>query len=100
MELKPATILKVLQSNDAFRRPERFQQFLVCCEADARGRTGFEDRAYPQAELFRRALLAAQQIDLAPLREQGITGPAFGEAITRLRLDKITGLKQEFLPVE
>lgn len=96
MELKPATVLKVLQSNDAFRRPERFHQFLVCCEADARGRTGFENRDYPQADFFRRALNAAQQIDLAPLREQGLTGQAFGDAIARLRLDKVTQLKQEF----
>lgn len=100
MELKPATILKVLQGNDAFRRPERFQQFLVCCEADARGRTGFENRNYPQADFFRRALTASQQLDLAPLRAQGITGQAFGEAITRLRLDQITQLKQEYSVAE
>ncbi|HTF97905.1 MAG TPA: multifunctional CCA addition/repair protein [Cellvibrio sp.] len=96
MELKPAKVLKVLQSNDAFRRPERFYQFLVCCEADARGRTGFENREYPQADFFRRALQAAQQIDLTPLRIQGLTGQAFGEAITNLRLEKITALKREF----
>ncbi len=96
MELKPATVLKVLQGNDAFRRPERFQQFLVCCEADARGRTGFENRSYPQAEFFRRALAVSQQLDLAPLRAQGITGQEFGEAIARLRLEQITQLKQEF----
>ncbi|WP_039914950.1 multifunctional CCA addition/repair protein [Cellvibrio mixtus] len=100
MELKPSTVLKVLQSNDAFRRPERFHQFLVCCEADARGRTGFEDRDYPQADFFRRALSAAQQIDLAPLRAQGLTGQAFGDAIARLRLDKVTQLKQEFYAQE
>jgi len=91
--LKPATVLKVLQSNDAFRRPERFLQFLLCCEADARGRTGFENREYPQADFFRSALDAARQIDITPLREQGLTGPAFGDAITRLRLEKISGLK-------
>lgn len=96
MELKPATVLKVLQGNDAFRRPERFQQFLVCCEADARGRTGFENRNYPQADFFRRALTVSQQLDLAPLRAQGITGQEFGEAIARLRLEQITQLKQEF----
>lgn len=96
MELKPSTVLKVLQSNDAFRRPERFYQFLVCCEADARGRTGFENRDYPQADLFRRALQAAQQIDLTPLRNQGLTGQAFGEAIANLRLEKITALKRVF----
>lgn len=96
MELKPATVLKVLQGNDAFRRPERFQHFLVCCEADARGRTGFENRSYPQADYFRRALAVSQQLDLTALREKGITGPEFGEAIARLRLEQITHLKQEF----
>lgn len=100
MELKPATILKVLQANDAFRRPERFLQFLICCEADARGRTGFEDREYPQANFFRAALEAARNIDLTPLREQGLTGPAFGEAIARLRLEKVTELKKHYVQAE
>lgn len=96
-ELKPATILKVLQSTDAFRRPERFHQFITCCEADARGRTGFESRPYPQAELFRRALGAAKQIDLEPLRSQGLNGQALGDAINQSRLDKIKAVKDEFL---
>lgn len=96
-ELKPATILKVLQSTDAFRRPERFHQFLTCCEADARGRTGFESRPYPQAELFRRALGAAKQIDLASLRSQGLSGQALGDAINQSRLDKIKAVKDDFL---
>lgn len=100
LELKPATVLKVLQANDAFRRPERFHQFLVCCEADARGRTGFENRDYPQADFFRRALTSAQHIDLAPLRAQGLTGQAFGDAIAHLRLEKITQLKKEFPALE
>jgi tRNA nucleotidyltransferase (CCA-adding enzyme) len=68
----------------------------MCCEADARGRTGFENRDYPQVDFFRRALKAAQQIDLAPLRAQGLTGQAFGDAIARLRLNQIAALKQEF----
>ena len=42
-ELKPATIVKMLNAIDAFRRPQRFAQFLLSCEADARGRTGYED---------------------------------------------------------
>jgi tRNA nucleotidyltransferase (CCA-adding enzyme) len=40
-ELKPATVLELFKSLDVFRRPERLEQFLLCCEADARGRTGF-----------------------------------------------------------
>ncbi|HEX5419177.1 MAG TPA: multifunctional CCA addition/repair protein, partial [Gammaproteobacteria bacterium] len=36
-ELKPSTVLKLLTSVDALRRPERFDDFLAACEADARG---------------------------------------------------------------
>lgn len=54
--------------------PERFEQFLTACEADARGRIGLEDRAYPQPEYLRRALRAAQAVDARDLIAQGLTG--------------------------
>ncbi|MDO9317425.1 MAG: multifunctional CCA addition/repair protein [Gammaproteobacteria bacterium] len=68
-ELRPATILRLLEALDAFRRPEQMQQFLLVCEADARGRTGFEDTAYPQAERLRHALQAALSVDIKALLE-------------------------------
>ena len=95
LELKPATLLKTLKMTDAFRRPERFAQYLLCCEADARGRTGFEDREYPQAILFRNALDVSQNINSQEILAQGFKGPAFGEAIDRLRLEKISQLKHK-----
>jgi tRNA nucleotidyltransferase (CCA-adding enzyme) len=98
LELKPATILKVLQSNDAFRRPERFEQFLVCCEADARGRTGFEDREYPQADLFRKALGAAQAVDITSIQAAGLTGKDFGDEVNRQRLQNLLQLKNSVPP--
>lgn len=57
-ELKPSTILKTLMALDTLRKPERFEQFLIACEADARGRLGFEDSPYPQADFLR----GAQQV--------------------------------------
>ena len=62
-ELRPKTVLKVLERCDAFRRPARFEQFLLTCEADARGRAGLENRRYGQAGFFREALAAAASID-------------------------------------
>jgi tRNA nucleotidyltransferase (CCA-adding enzyme) len=62
-ELRPKTVLKVLERTDAFRRPDRFERFLLTCEADARGRGGLEDRDYPQANFFRGAFGAANSID-------------------------------------
>ena len=69
-ELRDQTIVKVLESTDAFRRPERFEQFLLACEADARGRTGFEDRDYPQADLMRQSRAAAAAVDSAAIAKQ------------------------------
>lgn len=62
-ELKPSTLLKLLESLDAIRRPERLDKFLLACEADARGRTGLEDRDYPQRQYLLKALQAATSID-------------------------------------
>jgi tRNA nucleotidyltransferase (CCA-adding enzyme) len=59
VELKGSTIVKVLEKTDAFRRPDRFEKFLLTCEADARGRAGLESRDYPQANYFRGAHAAA-----------------------------------------
>jgi tRNA nucleotidyltransferase (CCA-adding enzyme) len=62
-DLKDSTVLKVLEKADAFRRPERFEKFLIACEADARGRAGLEERDYPQANAFRAAYAAASEVD-------------------------------------
>jgi len=63
LELRAKTILKVLEKTDAFRRPGRFERFLVTCEADARGRAGLENRRYPQADYLRRAFETAAAVD-------------------------------------
>ena len=89
-ELRPETYLKVLDAGDAWRRPDRFERFLIACEADARGRTGLSDRPYPQANLFRAALQAAQSVNPRALMEEGFQGKALGEAIQRERLARIT----------
>ena len=70
LELRPKTILNVLERSDAFRRPGRFEQFIVTCEADARGRAGLENRRYPQAALLRGALAAATAVDAATIAKQ------------------------------
>ena len=89
-EMRADTILKKLESLDAFRRPERFDQFLICCEADARGRTSFEDRAYPQAGYFKKALDAANSIDPESLNQQGLKGKTMADAIRKERLNSIS----------
>lgn len=88
-ELKPSTILEVLESTRALQQPERFEDFLVACEADARGRTGLEKNPYPQADIFRAALAAAVKINAENIDTTGKSGPAIGEAIRRARVNAI-----------
>jgi tRNA nucleotidyltransferase (CCA-adding enzyme) len=96
-ELRAATILKLLEAADAFRRPRRFEQFLLACEADARGRTGLEDRDYTQADLLRGALAAAAAVDSAAIARQ-YEGKAIGEAIRRERLAAVERFRAGFQP--
>ena len=88
-EMHAETILKKLESMDAFRKPDRFEKFLICCEADARGRTGFEDRAYPQADYFQKLLEAANAIDTDSINQQGLNGKAMAESIKNERIKLI-----------
>lgn len=87
--LKPTTLLKLLEKLDAFRRPERFQLFLLACEADARGRPGFEDQDYPHALFLTNILKIVAEVDIQPLLAQGLTGKPLGEAIYQVRLTAI-----------
>lgn len=92
-ELKATTLLNLLERLDVFRRPERFELFLLVCEADARGRTGLEDRAYPQVDFLRAAQHAVISVEIKPLLEQGLTGAELGQALRNLRLQKLKALK-------
>ena len=92
LELKPSTVLKLLEAFDAFRRPARLNPFLVACAADKRGRLQHENDAYPQADFLRAARDAAAAVSARVFVEQGLTGTAIGEAIRRTRIATISGL--------
>ena len=65
LELRPGTLVELLERVDAFRRPGRFEEFLLACECDFRGRPGYEAKPYPEPDYLRQALMAAQAIDAA-----------------------------------
>ncbi len=94
-ELKASTILKVLKGADAFRRPGRFLKFLLACEADARGRTGLENRDYPQAAYFRSAFEKASEISAEQVVDKALGGADIGAAIDKMRLQAIKQLKSD-----
>jgi len=92
-ELKPATILTLLENCDAFRRPERFAELLLACEADARGRTGRENEPYPQVAYLKTALAAAAAVTLPEAERSGLSGAAIGEQVRRRRLAAVSAVK-------
>jgi len=94
-ELRPQTILKLLKEIDAFRRPERFRKFLLACEADARGRTGFEDKPYPQAAYLERAGKEAGRVKADQAADTATNGAAIGADIDKKRLEAIKKVKAE-----
>jgi tRNA nucleotidyltransferase (CCA-adding enzyme) len=85
-EMQPETVLRLLQDTDAFRQPERFEAFLLACECDSCGRTGFEMRPYPQADLLRKALQAARSVDAGRIAANHSTPVAIKRAIYDARL--------------
>ncbi|MBN8744483.1 MAG: multifunctional CCA addition/repair protein [Thiomonas arsenitoxydans] len=69
--LDAAATLRLLQRCDALRRPERFAQALLACEADHRGRGGdFPQQPYPQRARLLAALDAAQGVDAGAIAQQ------------------------------
>jgi len=92
LELRATTVLEVLESADAFRRPARFVEFLEVCECDARGRLGFADRPYPQRARVEKALEAASTTTLTADEREGLIGAAIGERLRRKRLAAIQSL--------
>jgi len=88
-ELKPSTLLKLLETLDAIRRPERLDKFLLTCEADARGRTGLEERDYPQRQYLLRALQVATSIDAGAVVKANPNKEA-REVVYRARLQAVS----------
>jgi tRNA nucleotidyltransferase (CCA-adding enzyme) len=92
LELKPATVLRLLAKLDALRRPQRLEAFLAACEADRRGRLGSAEADYPQADFLRAARQAAAAVSAARFVADGLSGPAIGEAMDKARVAAIAAV--------
>ncbi|MGQ7816003.1 multifunctional CCA addition/repair protein [Metapseudomonas furukawaii] len=94
LELRASTLLELLQAFDVFRRPQRFEEFVAAAEMDARGRTGLEQRDYPQSAYLLGAASVARAVAVQPLLEQGFKGAELGQALTRARLAALEGYRR------
>ena len=88
-------MVRLLEAADAFRQPERFELLLQACEADARGRAGLQERAYPQAARLRCALAAASAVTAAESIARGLQGPAVGADLHQRRCGAVATALRE-----
>ena len=94
-ELRPGTIVQILQSADAFRKPQRYTRLLQACESDFRGRLGFEERPYPQAARMAAAFKAAAAVDAGVIAKQYEAPSRIKEAIHQARVAAVRAALNE-----
>ncbi len=94
-ELRAETIIQLFQSADAWRRPERFTHLLQACAADARGRTGHELDAYPQADYLLQLLAVARAVDAGEIAKQCTESSAIAAAVQQARIRAIEALVEK-----
>ena len=93
LTLKPATVLKLLERVDAFRRPERLQSFVMACEADAKGRKGYDNTDYPQADYLLEAHRMSAEVSAENIISAGYKGAEIGVQLKQQRITVIKELK-------
>lgn len=89
LELRASTITDMLAALGAYKPNNKLPEFLLACEADAKGRTGFEHSPYPQAGLLSAAAKEAASVDTSAILNSELKGADIGEAIRRLRIKAV-----------
>lgn len=92
-QLQGKTLLKLLDAIDVWRKPQRLEQLIVCSEADARGRAGFEENAYPQGDYLKRAFQAAAAVTSAQVVADGFQHAAIRDELHRRRIKALDDWK-------
>ncbi len=91
LELRPGTLARLLERLDVLRKPQRLDDLIAACESDWRGRLGFGDRPWPQAERLHLAAQAMRAVDagaIAAAHADSTTG--IREAIHAARVAAVT----------
>nr|WP_249220914.1 multifunctional CCA addition/repair protein [Serratia rubidaea] len=92
-KLRPETLLKLFDAIDVWRKPQRLEQIILTSEADARGRTGFEEQPYPQGDYLREAYRIASDVSVKEVVASGLQGPAIREEVQRRRRQALANWK-------
>ena len=92
LELRPETVVKLFNTFDVWRKPQRFEEFLLVCLSDTRGRTRFENKEYPQIDYLKALYQAALAVDVQQVIADGFEKQGIRDELTRRR---ITAVKAE-----
>ena len=95
-ELRPETLMKLFNRFDVWRKPQRFQEFLLVCLADTRGRTGFENREYPQIDYINQLLESAKNVDVQQVIADGFEKEGIRDELNRRRTKAISEAKKVY----
>lgn len=93
--LTPKSLIKLFSAIDVWHRPERLEQMILASEADARGRTGFENYPYPQGDFLREAYREATSVTAHSIIMEGFNGAQIGKELIRRRQQAIANWKRQ-----
>lgn len=94
-KLRPETLLKLFDAIDVWRKPHRLEQMILTSEADARGRTGFEENPYPQGDYLRAAFRVANAVSVKEVVASGLQGLAIRDELKRRRQQALAAWKAQ-----
>ncbi|MEI6859593.1 MAG: multifunctional CCA addition/repair protein [Shewanella sp.] len=92
-QLRPETLIKLFDKADLWRKPQRLEQIALACEADAKGRLGFENQAYPQALYFKHTFEAANAVAIKPIIDAGFKGAEIKQQLQIKRIEIVSKVK-------
>ena len=95
-ELRAETVITLFNRFDVWRKPQRFQEFLQVCLADTRGRTGFENKDYPQINYINQLLQAANEVDVQQIIADGFEKQEIRNELTKRRILAIKQTKANY----
>lgn len=95
-ELRPQTIVKLFDKADLWRKPQRLAQLLIACEADMKGRTGFKQHDYPQAQFLKTGFEALLNVAIKPIIDAGFKGPEIKTELQRQRIEILAEYKKNY----
>ena len=95
-ELRAETVITLFNRFDVWRKPQRFQEFLQVCLADTRGRTGFENKDYPQIDYINQLLQAANEVDVQQVIADGFEKQEIRNELTKRRILAVKQTKANY----